>query len=183
LKKPADNAQGEFLAVARIVRPQGRYGEVVAEILTDFPQRFRDLRSVFLETPGTAPTGMELERTWQHKGRIVLKFRAIDSIEKASALRGRLVLVPFEDRSPLPLNHYYLWELRGCRVLQERQGETAEVGTVTEVESTGGVDLLHVETPRGEVLIPFAQEICKRIDTQAKTIVINPPEDLLDLNL
>ncbi len=183
MKKSVHNAQGDFLAVARIVRPQGRHGEVVAEILTDFPQRFRDTRHVFLETAGTAPISMELEKAWHHKGRIVLKFPGIDSIEKASALRGRHVLVPVEEKTALPLNHYYLWQLQGCRVLQERKGEVEEVGTVTEVESTGGVDLLHVATPRGEVLIPFAQEICRRIDTQAQTIVIDPPEDLLELNL
>jgi ribosomal 30S subunit maturation factor RimM len=55
---------------------------------------------------------------------------------------------------------------------------------VTEVESTGGVDVLHVERPdgKGEVLIPLAQEICTRIDLASRTIVIDPPENLLDLN-
>jgi ribosomal 30S subunit maturation factor RimM len=52
------------------------------------------------------------------------------------------------------------------------------------VESTGGVDVLHVRRPdgRSEVLIPLAQEICTRIDSASRTIVIDPPEDLLDLN-
>ena len=44
------------------------------------------------------------------------------------------------------------------------------------------MDLLHVATPRGEVLIPLAQDICTRIDPEAKTILIDPPEDLLELN-
>lgn len=183
LKISAQNSQDDFLVVARIVRPQGRHGEVVAEILTDFPQRYQDSRLVFIETPGGAPMSLGVEKAWHHKGRIVFKFSGVDSIEKASALRGRHVLVPLEERSKLPLNHYYLWELRGCRVLRENRGELGEIGTVTDIESTGGVDLLHVSTGQGEVLVPFAQEICKSIDTQAKTIVIDPPEDLLDLNL
>ncbi len=83
---------------------------------------------------------------------------------------------------PLPQDGYYLWELQGCRVVTERQGVLAEVGTVTEIEPTGGVDVLHVATPHGEVLVPFAQAICTKIDTQTKTILIDPPEDLLDLN-
>jgi 16S rRNA processing protein RimM len=172
-----------FLAVARIVRPQGRRGEVVAEILTDFPQRFAELRRAYLENPASQPQPVRVESVWPHKGRVVLKFSGVDSIDQANRLRGVHVLIPREERMPLPAHQYYVWELKGCHVIAQRQGAPSEVGTVTEVEPTGGVDLLHVATPRGEVLIPLAQDICRQIDTVAKTIVIDPPEDLLDLNL
>jgi 16S rRNA processing protein RimM len=178
----AENAAGQFLTIARILRPQGRKGEVAAEILTDFPARFQQIQSVFLEVPGQAPKRVNLERGWAHKGRIILKFSGIDSIESASGLRGLQVFIPWEQRTLLPPHHYYLCELHGCRVIWERQGR--EVGTVAEVESTGGVDVLHVRRPDGksEVLIPLAQEICTRIDLDSQTIVIDPPEGLLDLN-
>jgi 16S rRNA processing protein RimM len=172
-----------FLAVARIVRPQGRRGEVVAEILTDFPQRFAELRRAYLENPGSVPQSVGVESVWQHKGRVVLKFAGVDSIEQANRLRGVHVLIPRQERMPLPADQYYTWELKGCRVLTARPGVTREVGTVTDVEPTGGVDLLRVATPRGEVLIPLAQDICRQIDLAAKTILIDPPEDLLELNL
>ena len=174
---------GEFLAVARIVRPQGRRGEVVAEILTDFPQRFAELRRAFLEKPGSQPEPVPVEKVWPHQGRVVLKFLGVDSIDQANQLRGVHVLIPREERMPLPAHHYYVWELKGCRVVAERQGASSEVGTVMEVEPTGGVDLLHVATPRGEVLIPLAQDICRHIDIEARIIVIDAPEDLLDLNI
>ncbi len=178
----AQNVPGQFLAIARILRPQGRMGEVAAEILTDFPARFRELQSVFLEVPGQAPQRVNLERGWPHKGPIILKFRGIDSIESASGLRGLQVFIPWEQRTPLPPHHYYWCELQGCRVIWERQGR--EIGTVTEVEPTGSVHVLHVRRPDGksEVLIPLAQEICTRIDLATQTIVIDPPEDLLELN-
>jgi 16S rRNA processing protein RimM len=172
-----------FLAVARIVRPQGRRGEVVAEILTDFPQRFAGLRRAYLENAGSAPQAVGIESVWRHKGRVVLKFVGVDSIEQAKRLRGVHVLIPREERMPLPADQYYIWELKGCRVLSTRPGVTRAVGTVTDVEPTGGVDLLRVATPRGEVLIPLAQDICRQIDLAAKTILIDPPEDLLELNL
>jgi 16S rRNA processing protein RimM len=171
-----------FLAVARIVRPQGRRGEVVADILTDFPQRFAELPRTYLENPGSQPEPVRVEGVWRHKGRVVLKFSGVDSIDQANRLRGVYVLIPREERMPLPAHQYYVWELKGCRVITARQGVTREVGTVTDVEPTGGVDLLHVATPRGEVLIPLAQDICKRIDTAEKIIIIDPPEDLLELN-
>lgn len=172
----------EYLAVARIVKPQGRRGEVLAEILTDFPRRFMTLRRAYVQNPGQGPEPVEVENAWPHRGRVVLKFSGVDSIDQASRLRGRYVLIRREDKTPLPANQYYLWELTGCRVIDGRQGGQREVGTVVEVEATGGVDLLHVATGRGEVLIPLAQAICKRIDTEEKTIVIDPPEELLELN-
>ena len=178
----AEDVPDRFLAVARVVRPQGRRGEVLAELLTDFPLRFQGLLQVYVESPGKAPQSIQVENVWSHKGRVVIKFSGVDSIASASRLKGRHVLIPAEERMPLPPNHYYLWELQGCRVVTERQGRRMEVGTVTDIEPTGGVDVLHVTTRRGEVLIPLAQAICTKIDTQARTILIDPPEDLLDLN-
>jgi len=172
-----------FLAVARVVRPQGRRGEVLAEPLTDFSARFQGIRRVFVENPGAAPRSVEVESVWSHKGRVVIKFAGVDTISSASELRGRHLLIPAEDRMPLPPNHYYLWELQGCRVVTKRQGRQVELGTVTGIEPTGGVDVLHVATPGGEVLIPLAQAICTKIDTQARTILIDPPDDLLELNV
>jgi 16S rRNA processing protein RimM len=178
----AEDVPHRFLAVARVVRPQGRCGEVLAEPLTDSSLRFQGVRQVFLENPGKAPQPIKVENVWSHKGRVVIKFLGVDSIDSASSLKGRHVLIPAEERMPLPPNHYYLWELQGCRVVTERRGRQAEVGTVTDIEPTGGVDVLHVATSRGEVLIPLAQAICTKIDLQARTILIEPPEDLLDLN-
>ena len=178
----AEAVPNRFLAVARLVHPQGRRGEILAEPLTDFTLRFQGLRQVFLENPGKAPQSIQVENVWSHKGRVVIKFSGIDSIDSASGLKGRHVLIPAEERMPLPPDHYYLWELQGCRVVTERHGKRVEVGTVTDIEPTGGVDVLHVATSRGEVLIPLAQAICTKIDTQARTILIEPPEDLLELN-
>lgn len=175
-----------YLAVARIVKTQGRRGEVAAEILTDFPQRFHKLRRVCLENPAGEPESFELENAWPHKGRMILKLGRVDSIASAERLRGRLVLVPREDRVRLPHGSYYVWELAGCRVMRKAGTGAVEVGTVTEVERTAGGELLHVAAARGakdELLIPLAESICTRIDVQAQEIWIDPPEDLLDLNL
>jgi len=191
----------QFLAIARVTRPQGRKGEVAAEVLTDFPERFEALGQAYLENPGSPPESIVLEGCRFHKNRVILKFQGVDSIDQAERLRGRHLLIPRQEKTPLPEHHYYVWELKGCRVLREHQGRLDEVGTVTDVDTTGGVDVLRVELksletergldagregPRGrprEALIPLAQAICKRIDTEAKIIVIDPPEDLLDLNL
>ena len=175
----------QYLAIARIARPQGRHGEVVADILTDFPERFQKLRRAYLESAAGESQLVDIEKTWPHKGRIVLKFAGVDSINQADSLRGLHVFIRTEDRVTLPEHHYYVWELQGCRVMRERAGVSEEVGTVMDIERTGGVDLLRVTRARDksrELLIPLTQEICRRIDTAAKMILIDPPEDLLELN-
>jgi 16S rRNA processing protein RimM len=194
LESLAAEHRDQFLAIARIVKPQGRKGEVAAEILTDFPGRFQGLQRAYLERPGTSPEPVVVENAWPHKHRIILRFSGVDSIEEADRLRGLYVLIPSQERTRLGARQFYVSDLKGCRVLREHQGALTEVGTVTDVEPTGGVDLLRVALVDGqggevegggklrETLIPLAEAICTRFDLEAKIIVINPPEDLLDLN-
>jgi len=173
-----------FLAIARILKPQGRRGEVCAQILTDFPDRFHQLRRVYIENPGKPPLELRLESAWPHKGRMVLKLAGVDSIDEAGRLRGLHVLIPFEERVPLADNSYYWSDLCGCSVVTGSPGAWTEIGIVKSVEPTPGAALLHVarKDSRGEVLIPLAEEICTRIDPGSKIIVVDPPADLLDLN-
>ncbi len=172
----------QYVAIARIVRPQGRRGEVAAEVLTDFSARFASLRQAFLEQPGKPPDSVQVEDAWPHLGRIILKLEGVDSIEAANRLRHRHLLIRREERVYLPPHRYYVSDLVGCRVVTHSD-LTYEVGMVTAVEPTGGVDLLHVRRSDGrEALIPLAEAICTRIDPENKLIVVAPPEELLDLN-
>ncbi len=179
--RPGDD---EWLAIARVLRPRGRKGEVAAEVLTDFPERFATPRQVHLEVPGGSPEPVEIAGSWWHQGTLILHFAGVDSITGAERLRARVVLIPRGERARLGRNQFYLWELTGCAVVR-RDGEP--VGTVTGIEPTGGVDLLKVRaegasTDAEDLLIPLAEEICIGIDVAARRIVIEPPEGLLDLN-
>lgn len=177
------NDQDKLVAVARVVKPQGRRGEVVAELLTDSPSRLQETGPMLLGNPDDGLQPVEVENFWPHKGRIVLKLSGIESIDQAERLRGLHLFVRSEAQMPPPAHRYFISELLNCLVVREHDGMQQEVGVVTSVEATGGVDLLHVATSRGEVLIPLAQAICTRIDPEAHTIVIDPPEGLLDLNV
>jgi 16S rRNA processing protein RimM len=174
-----------FAAIARVVKPQGRHGEVAAEILTDFPDRFQSLQAAFIENPEGSPTPVPIESAWPHKGRVVLKFSGVESIDQAEALRGLHILIPKSQRALLPSLTYYVSDLVGCRVVTSEDGRERTIGTVTGVEGAGESQRLEVRRAGpegGELLIPLAEEICTRIDTAAKLIVIDPPADLLELN-
>ncbi|MGH9522012.1 MAG: ribosome maturation factor RimM [Terriglobales bacterium] len=169
----------EYITIARIVKVQGRVGEVAAEILTDFPDRFADRRRLFLEQSGTRRE-LQLENFWSHKGWLILKFSGIESINDAEPLVGCEIQIPLEERAPLEEGATYVSDLVGCRVFVEGAGE---IGSVTDVLSgTGEAPLLEVREGKKEYLIPFAQEYIRRVDVGEKRIELRLPEGMLELD-
>src|SRR5918911_3866517 len=172
--------EGELVAVARAVKTRGLRGELVADLLTDFPERFEGLESLIAVAPGGERRELTLEEHWFHGGRIVLKFTGYDSVEEASALVGYEFAVPESERVRLEEDEYYDWELAGCRV-ETVAGE--QLGRVREVMRTGGVEMIVVEgaEEKREYLIPLAEEICVKIDIENRLIRVDPPEGLLEM--
>lgn len=170
----------ELIAVAVAVRTRGLRGEIVADLLTDFPERFAGLERLIAIRPDGRRETLVLEEHWFQGGRIVLKFAGFDSIEAASELVGYEFAVPERERVQLPEDEFYEWELAGCRV-ETIEGE--QVGRVRAVMRTGGVDMLVVENSEGrEFLIPLAEAICVTIDIEKKLVRVDAPEGLLELN-
>lgn len=171
------------VTLARILRPRGLRGEVVAQILTDFPERLPNLGEVWLSDGRGTPRRIRVQRCWlstSRGGHAVFHFAGVDRVEAAELLRGLEVQVPIEQRAKLDAGNYYVGDLVGCEVWEP--GATVAMGTVREVEFPGGVPLLAVSTGEGEVLVPLAAEFCKRIDVSAKRIDVLLPEGLRDLN-
>lgn len=169
--------------VARLVRPQGRHGEILADILTDFPERFADRKHLYLvhsETSGAPLREMALENQWLHKGRVVLKFAGIDSINDAETLRGLMVAIPESERAPLPEGSFYISDLVGCEIVDVSAGP-ASIGVVTDFDREAGV--FAVKRPAGdEALIPFAKAYLVRMDLAGKRIEMRLPAGLLEIN-
>jgi 16S rRNA processing protein RimM len=173
--------------LARIRRPQGRKGEVLAEILTDFPEKFAERRRLWLlKTDGAAtaaPREIELANHWLHKGGIVLHFAGVDSISAAEELKGLVVAVPQAERAPLAADETYTGDLIGCMLVNVAGAEAVNIGEIEEVNRAAGpVPLLVVRGARGEVLIPFAKSYLRRIDLEGKRVEMALPEGLVDLN-
>jgi len=164
----------ELVAVALAVKTRGLRGEIVAELLTDFPERFEGLENLIAVAPDGERTPLTLEEHWFQGGRIVLKFAGYNSIEEATTLVGCEFAVPETERVELAEDEFYDWELAGCRV-ETVGGE--ELGLVREVMRTGGVEMLVVENKiaRREYLIPLAETICVEIDIEHKLIRVDPP--------
>jgi 16S rRNA processing protein RimM len=179
MSSPGANDRDDLIIVARAVRTRGLKGELVADVLTDFPERFERVSTL----AGVAPNGtrqeLELESYWFQNERIILKFVGFDSIDTAKALIGFEFGLPETERIELEENEFYDWELEGCLV-ETKRGQV--VGKVREVLRTGGVELLAVESEEPtEVLIPMAADIVVEVDLANKKIVVDPPDGLLEL--
>lgn len=166
----------ELISIAKIARTRGLKGEVVADVLTDFPERFEELETVIAVRENGEREGLKIEKFWFQNDRVVLKFAGIDSIEKAETLRNSEICVPESEAVELESDEYFDWQLAGCKV-ETVDGES--VGTVREVMRTGGTELLVVEGVK-EFLIPFANAICVEVDIENRLIKIDPPEGLLE---
>jgi len=174
-----NEVRDDLVVIARVARTRGLRGEVIADLLTDFPERFDGLETLIAVAPDGSQSSLQIEEHWFHGNRIVFKFAGYDSIEAAKEFAGFELAVPASERVELTENQFYEWELKGCRV-DSIDGES--IGSVTGVIRTGGVEVLVVENEAGrEFLIPMAQEICISVDVEKKLIRVDPPQGLLEL--
>lgn len=168
----------DLVVIARAVRTHGLKGEIVAELLTDFPERFEELEEIILVSPSGEQKLVQLEDYWFQKDRVVLKLAGCEDVESAKQLVGYAFAVAESDRVPLEEGEFYDWELEGCTV---RVGDKS-IGHVRSVMRTGGAEILVISDDAGnEHLVPLAASIVVEIDPTAKTIVVDPPEGLLEL--
>ena len=167
----------ELVVIAKIVRTRGLKGEVVADLLTDFPERFEGLENVTAVQAEEGRRELKIERFFFQKDRIVLKFEGVDSIEAGEELRDAEIGIDEAEAVELEENEYFDWELEGCEV-ETIEGE--KLGIVREVLRTGGTEVLLIDGPDKELMIPFAESICIEVDIEGKRVIVDPPEGLLE---
>ena len=172
-------AQTSYIAIARIARTRGNRGEVLADLYTDFPDRFDALEEVWLEFSDGQRRQMRLEDSWEHRGRKVLKLEGVDTISAAEELIGCWVQVPVDEAVHLPEGTYFDHDLIGCSV-EDIHG--TRLGVVEEVLRIAENNQLVVKGLGREYLIPAVKSICIRISVEDKRILVDPPEGLMDLD-
>lgn len=172
----------EFITLARVVKTQGRRGEVAAEIYSDVPGRFSTgMRLLALpREPDANRRELEMEELWPHKGLLVLKFAGVDSISEAEALVGCELQVPRSQRSKLQAGWNYVSDLVGCSLLDHGR----EIGRIEDVQfGAGEAPLLIVRDAVARLLeIPFAEAYLDSVDVDLKQVRMNLPEGLLAVN-
>jgi len=169
-----------YVTVARLVRTQGRRGELAAELEADDASVFEAHPDVMLLDGAGRREPFRVRHAWPHKNRIILSFEGVDSISAAELLAGRQVQIPAGERGPAPPGRFYQSDLIGCRVVDAHTDR--ELGEVRRLVETGAALLLEVVRDEEEILVPFAAAICVEIDTAARVIRVNLPEGLEGLS-
>ena len=169
----------ERVAVAFITRAKGVRGEVFAETLSHCPERFGVLSRVVLQSDGAPDQAIQIER-WRPEGRgIILKFRGVDSPERAREIATkRYVTVAPDEVAELPEGMHYISEVVGCRVESE-EGEY--LGRVVDVLQAPSTDAYRVQNGDREFLIPAVEHFVIDMAVAENRIVVRGIEELLGL--
>ncbi|HWF91129.1 MAG TPA: ribosome maturation factor RimM [Terriglobales bacterium] len=173
------HSSGEFVTLARVVKTQGRHGEVAVEVHTDVPERFAPgLKLLALPEQG-ARRELLVEEFWPHKDWLILKFAGVDSISEAETLLRCELQVPSSERGKLKEGWTFTSDLIGCVVYDSDR----EIGQVKDVRfGAGEAPLLVVTAQSKEYEIPYAEAYLQSVDLEKKRIVMTLPEGLLEVN-
>ena len=179
-------SSGEFITLARVIKTQGRRGEVAAEVHSDVPGRFVAGMKLFALPAAPNPglnndrREMKVEDIWPHKGMLVLKFAGIDSISQAETLVGCELQVPRAERAKLEQGWTYVSDLVGCAVLDHGR----EIGRIEDVQSGAGeAPLLIVANGAGTKFdVPFAEAYLEGVDVARRQVRMMLPDGMLEIN-
>ena len=176
---PSTSSEEPFVTIARVVKTQGRHGEVAVQVHSDAPDRFHPGLKVLALDEKYARREIEVEDLWPHKDLLVLKFAGVDSISDAEAFVGCELQVPRNERAQLEAGWSYVSDLVECTVFDRDR----EVGKIEGVRfGSGEAPLLVVRSGRREIEIPYAEQYLQSADLAAKQIRMVLPEGLLELD-
>lgn len=164
--------------VGKIVNTHGVKGEVRVIRITDFEERFLPGSALYVVHENQAPIAVTVQAHRKHKQFDLLTFEGYENIGMVEAFKGSLLKVSETDLTPLAAGEYYYHEIIGCKVITE-QGE--HIGTITAVLSPGANDVWIVETEeKKEVLIPYIDDVVRKVDIEQKLVEIHLMEGLMD---
>jgi len=166
----------DWVDIGRIRKPHGLRGNMRADLLTDVPERFKDLEQVWLESGNGERSPYTIESCKTERNALMLKFAGVDTPEAADKLRGAYIQVPDDQKAQLPEGQFYVCDLIGSKVLTE---DGSEVGMLREILQMPANDIFVVDTPDGESLIPAIQEVIVELDAVNKRVVIRPMSGLI----
>ena len=170
---------GDFITLARVVKTQGRHGEVAAEVHSDVPDRFTAGMRLFALGKDDARRELEIEELWPHKGLLVLKFSGVDTMNDAELLVGNELQVSRGQRGELEQGWTFVSDLVGCKLFDQR----SEIGSIVDVQFGAGEAPLLIVAGKGKQYdIPFAEAYLETVDVAQKQVRMRLPEGMLEIN-
>ncbi|MDE3838495.1 ribosome maturation factor RimM [Bacillus methanolicus] len=169
----------KWFNVGKIVNTHGIKGEVRVISITDFAdERYKPGNSLYLFMPDSKePLELVVNSHRKHKNFDLLTFKGYESISDVEKMKGGILKITESQLSPLEEGEYYFHEIIGCLVFTT-SGE--EIGKIKEILTPGANDVWVVKDKDGkEILIPYIDEVVKKVDVKEKIVLIKPMEGLL----
>ena len=166
-----------FLVIGKLRRPHGLKGDILMEVLTDFPERIKAGEQVFV---GEKFDELQFRSCFWHGKLMRISFEGFNNPESVGEYRNNYVYVRRENVTELPEGEYYHHQLIGLKVLSD---EGVTLGIITSILETGANDVLKVEDEQSrEVLIPVIEQVVQDVDFDSGTILVHLIPGLLPEN-
>jgi len=163
-----------YLSVGFLRRPHGVLGEIVMDLHTDFPERMKAGRKLFV---GEEYKPMTLTNVRPHQLGLLVKFENIETPEDAGIYRNQWVYIKAKDAPPLPEGKIYQYELIGFKVVDENANS---LGELAEILETGANDVYVVRDDSGkEILLPNIPSVILDLDAGARLMRVHLLEGLI----
>lgn len=163
-----------LLTIGKITGTHGLKGDLKILPLTDYPERYFNLKQVFVGNENKHQC-MEIEKVSKHKNFYLFKFKAIADINDAEHLKNDFLLIKEEDAVVLPEDTFFIHDIIG---LEAYLNNGSYLGKVKEVIETGSNDVYVINGEAGEKLIPALKDVVS-IDLKNKKIIVNDMPGLL----
>ena len=167
------------LKVGKIVNTHSLKGEVKVISSTDFEEERFKKGSKLLITRGNQLIREVVVQSYRnHKNFLLVKFEGIDSVEEAEKLKNLQIKIDSDEVGELEENEFYFHEIIGCEVFDENE---KLLGEIIEILTPGANDVWVIKGQNGkEILIPYIEDVVKKIDIENKKIDIEVMEGLID---
>jgi 16S rRNA processing protein RimM len=160
-----------FLAVGYIRRPHGVRGEMLMDLLTDFPERLVPGKRLYL---GEEHLPVQIRSVRPALQAVLIAFEEFEDRDQVAAFRNQYLYVRADELPPLPEGEYYHHQLLGLMVF-DREGHS--LGVLTEILETGANDVYVVRDEQGrEILLPVIEGVILEVDLETHRLIVNPPE-------
>jgi 16S rRNA processing protein RimM len=173
-----------YLVVGHLNKVHGTKGELFVWPLTDHPEStFAPGVILYLgdekaDTPDTSRPSLVIEAIRPFRRGYLIKVNGVATRTEAEYVVGNYLFRPKSELASLEDGEVFYHQLLGMKVLTV-EGE--EVGEIEEVYELASADLLAVRGPGGVRHIPFLKSIIREVDPEAGTMIIDPPDGLLEL--
>lgn len=170
---------GKWFNVGKIVNTHGIKGEIRVISKTDFAEeRYAPGNKLYLFMPDIdEPVELTVNSHRVHKNFDLLTFEGYENVNEVEKMKGGILKIREDQLTELEEDEFYFHEIIGCLVFTTK-GE--EIGKIREILTPGANDVWVVKGKGGkDILIPYIEQIVKKVDVKEKIVLIEPMEGLL----